>query len=108
MIQRSVVTAKAIFPPRVMAPGSGETELEWVQASGRGVVQSFTVVPQRPPQADYNICLIDLEEGPRLMSRLVGVDHQEIAIGLAVEAVIEGEGDDAVLLFRPSNAGGAS
>jgi uncharacterized OB-fold protein len=102
MIQRSASTGKAVFPPRVMAPGSGETDLEWVEASGRGVIHSFTIVSQRPPRSDYNLCLIDLEEGPRLMSRVLDIPNDQVAIGLAVEAVIADSGEEAVLMFRPA------
>jgi uncharacterized protein len=108
MIQRCVATGAAIFPPRVMAPRSGETDLEWVPAGGRGVVYSFTIVAQKPPRQDYNICLIDLEEGPRLMSRLVEIDNHEISIGMAVQALLVREGDEPVLVFRPLIPAGAA
>lgn len=101
MIQRSAATGVAVFPPRIMAPRSGEIDLEWTPASGRGVVHSFTVVAQKPPREDYNICLIDLEEGPRLMSRLIQIDNKEISIGMVVEALIGQEADAPVVLFKP-------
>jgi uncharacterized OB-fold protein len=104
MIQRSAAAKATVFPPRVMAPGSGETDLEWIPASGRGVVHSFTVVGQKPPAEDYNICLIDLEEGPRLMSRVVGLGAEALAIGLKVEALVDPQGEEPVLLFRPVKA----
>lgn len=104
MIQRRRVSEEAVFPPRLMAPGDGATDLEWVSATGRATVHSFTVVARKPPLDGYNICLVDLEEGPRLMSRLVDIANDDIAIGLAVEAVIDRDGDAPVLLFRPAAA----
>lgn len=101
MIQRSAATSLAVFPPRVMAPGDGAQDLDWVEASGRGTVHSFTVVAQKPPSPGYNICLIDLAEGPRVMARLVEVDQAAIAIGMSVESVVETDGDTPVLAFRP-------
>jgi uncharacterized OB-fold protein len=101
MIQRSRSTGEAVFPPRVMVPGRGEQDLEWVAASGFGIVHSFTVIPQSGAQTDENICLIDLDEGPRLMSRLIDVDSAAISIGQRVESVITSHEDGPFLLFRP-------
>jgi uncharacterized OB-fold protein len=101
MIQRSRSTGDAVFPPRVMVPGQGMEDLEWGAASGLGNVYSFTLIPQSGAQTDANICLIDLDEGPRLMSRLIDIDSTVIAIGLRVEAVITPHEDGPFLLFRP-------
>src|SRR5690554_6014318 len=76
MIQRSRSTGKFVFYPRVAIPGSGETDLEWVQASGRGTVYSITV--NRGKAGSYNVALIDLEEGVRMMSTVQGVESLPI------------------------------
>lgn len=101
MIQRSRSTGGYVFYPRVAEPGTGATDLEWVEASGRGTVHSYTVVAQKASTPDYNIVLVDLEEGPRLMSRLIGIDNAQIEMDMAVEAVIERDGETPVLLFKP-------
>lgn len=103
MIQRSRDTGKYVFYPRVLAPGTGESDLEWVEASGRGTVYSTTVVRQRPEKGgDYNVALIDLDEGPRMMSRVEGIDPEEVTIGMAVQArVAEIDGEPAVV-FDPA------
>ncbi len=49
MIQRSASTGVHVFHPRVAAPRTGESDLEWVEASGRGTVYASTVVRVRPP-----------------------------------------------------------
>ena len=68
MIQRSKSSGNYVHYPRVMEPGTGAADLEWVEASGKGVVYATTVNRQRPEKGgDYNICLIDLAEGPRMM-----------------------------------------
>lgn len=77
------------FPPRATAPGSGGEEISWIEASGRGIVYSATTVYRKPPDANYNVALIDLAEGPRLMSRVEGIDPAEVRIGMAVIARIE-------------------
>lgn len=101
MIQRSRGTGEAVFYPRALAPGTGARDLEWVEASGRGVVYSTTVVRKRPPTPSYNVALIDLAEGPRLMSRVEGIDAEAVTIGMAVRARIIEEEGAPVLVFEP-------
>lgn len=101
-IQRSRQTGRHIFYPRVAEPLTGSTDLEWVEASGRGTVYSTTVVRQKPPTPNYNLALIDLEEGPRLMSRVDGVAPEQVKIGMAVKAKIVREGDQPLLVFEPA------
>lgn len=102
MIQRSRSTGRYVFYPRVAEPETGSPDLEWVQASGRGVVYSTTVVRQKPPTPSYNVALIDLAEGVRLMSRVEGIAPEEVRIGMAVKAKIVGENDSALLVFEPA------
>lgn len=102
MIQRSAGSGVYVFYPRAIAPGSGAADLEWVEASGEATVYSTTVVRQRPEKGgDYNVALIELKEGPRLMSRVVGVPPDAVTIGMAVRAKIGEIGDRAALLFEP-------
>lgn len=103
MLQRSRQTGAYVFYPRVAQPGTGDTDLEWVEASGRGVVYSTTVVRQRPPTPNYNVALIDLAEGVRMMSRVEGVAPEEVRIGMAVQAKVNvADPDAAVLVFEPA------
>lgn len=102
MLQRSRQSGAYVFYPRVAEPGSGRTDLEWVQASGRGVVYSTTVVRQRPPTPHYNVALIDLAEGVRMMSRVEGVEPDAVTIGQAVQAkIVRDASDVAVVIFEP-------
>lgn len=103
MIQRSKSTGVHVFYPRLAVPGSGESDLEWVEASGTGAVYSTTVVRNRPEKGgDYNVALIDLAEGPRLMSRVVGIDPTEVRIGMKVRAVIDELDGAPQVLFAPA------
>ena len=101
MIQRSTGSGRHVFPPRVAEPGSGARDLEWVEAAGTGTVHSVTVVPQRPPAEPTNVALVDLDEGPRLMTRIEGADASSLRIGMRVRARIVDEGDARVLVFAP-------
>jgi uncharacterized protein len=103
MIQRSRSTGAYVFYPRVAAPGSGEADLEWVEASGTGEVYSTTVVRNRPEKGgDYNVALIELAEGPRMMSRVVGIDPAEVKIGMKVRALVDELDGAPQVLFQPA------
>lgn len=99
MIQRSRSTGEHVFYPRVAAPG-GEQDLEWVEASGQGSVHAITV--NRSRDGAYNVALIDLAEGPRMMSRVEGVES--LPIGAPVRARIAGTAEEPVVVFDPAAA----
>lgn len=101
-IQRSRATGRYIFYPRVAEPVTGSTDLDWVEASGLGVVYSTTVIRQKPPTPSYNLALIDLAEGPRMMSRVVGIPPEQVRIGMTVKARIIRENDQALVVFEPA------
>src|SRR5258708_2525087 len=69
------------FYPRVVCPHCGGRDLTWKSASGKGTVYSSTTVRGSDSEGDYNVSLIDLEEGPRMMSRVVAQPGTSIAIG---------------------------
>lgn len=101
MIQKSRSTAKHTFYPRVAIPGTGESDLEWVAASGRGTVYAITV--NRSKDSSYNIAIVELDEGPRMMSRIDGVET--VAIGTKVTAKIVDLKDGPAVVFEPAAKG---
>jgi uncharacterized protein len=94
-IQRSRSTGQYVFYPRVAAPASGAADLEWVDASGFGVVYAITV--NRGKEGAYNVALVQLDEGPRLMTRIDGVET--VPIGTKVKARIVTIGDGPAVVF---------
>ena len=102
MIQRSASSGAYVFYPRVAEPVTGAMDLTWVKASGKGTVYSATVIRPRAPAQAYNVCLIDLEEGPRMMSRVDGLAADAVQIGMPVTARIVQEGDKPLVVFFPS------
>jgi len=102
MLLRSRASGRYMFHPRVAEPLTGSTDLEWVAASGRGVVYSTSVMRERPPAENYNLALIDLEEGPRMMSRVEGVAPEAVKIGMRVKAKIIDENGHPLLVFNPA------
>jgi uncharacterized OB-fold protein len=94
-------------PPRALCPACLSSAVEWVRASGRGTVYSFTVTHQNqaPGFRDalpYVLAIVELAEGPRLMTNLVGCPVEAVHIGLAVEVVYDDVTPEITLAtFRP-------
>lgn len=87
-IQRCRACGRAVFYPRAVCPHCTSAELEWVDASGRGSVYSYTIIHRAPEEfraeAPYVVALVDLEEGARMMTRITGTEPGDMAIGLSV------------------------
>ena len=88
MLQRSRSSGRYVFYPRVAEPVTGARDLEWVPVSGFGTVHATTVVRVKPPQQPYNVVLVDLDEGPRMMSRVDNLPPEAVRIGMRVQARI--------------------
>ncbi len=76
-------SSQAIFYPRIVEPKTGE-ELRWELSQGLGTVYSTTVIYSRD-EKPYNVALIDVDEGYRMMSRVEGIDPEDIRIGMRVQ-----------------------
>ncbi len=77
------------YPPTPYCPKCLSEETEWQAISGRGTIYSYIVVHQRydPSFADdlpYNVSVVELEEGPRLVTNVVGIDNTELRVGMPV------------------------
>jgi uncharacterized protein len=90
--QYSTDDNRAVFFPRVIAPGSGSPNLEWRVSKGLGTVHATTVLHSRD-SAPYNIALIDVDEGFRMMSRVEDIDPMQVKIGMRVKVRMD-PGDD--------------
>ena len=102
-IQRCGQCNDSIFYPRMICPHCGSDDLQWYQPSGKGTVYSTTIVRNKPEKGgDYNVALIDLEEGPRMMSRVENIPPDQVKIGLAVSVSIKQTDDSALLVFVPA------
>lgn len=110
MLQRSRRTGEYFYYPRAFAKGAASGELEWVEVSGAGTVYSFTTVRRKAEQGgDYNIALVELTEGPRLLTRVQGIEPSAVKIGMKVKARIEKPSWDPkatrpVVVFYPDGA----
>jgi len=97
--------------PRGVCPGCLSTDLGWERLSGKGTLHTFTVVHRGqkgfPVPAPYVLAVVELAEGPRMMTTLVDVDPAAVKIGMPVEVHFRDVSDAIALpLFRP--AGGAA
>lgn len=100
-IQRCGHCGAAQFYPRVVCTRCGSTELGWFAPSGRGTVYSTTVVRRKAADGgDYNVALVDLAEGPRMMSQVVDVAPAAVRIGMPVTARVEA-GEVPRVVFSP-------
>ena len=107
MIQRSTSTGKSVLYPRLFIPGTGESDLEWIEASGRAIVYAASVV-LRPEKhgGDFSLVLVDLEEGPRMLARVEGIEPDAVKIGMSVVGRVERLREDPedaqpVVVFYP-------
>jgi len=110
-IQRCRSCGKAYFYPRPLCPHCSSTDVEWFTASGKATLYSY-VINQRPARgfedmAPYVIAVVQLEEGPRMMTNIVGVEPkpENLPLDMAVEVTFEKQDDDITLpLFKPAGA----
>ncbi len=85
---------RVIHYPREICPACMGADLEWRSASGRGEVYAYSVMhrPGNPLMADrvpYTVALVDLEEGARLMTNIVGCEPDSVEVGMAVQITWE-------------------
>ena len=103
LIQKCASCGACIHYPRLLCTHCGSDRLQTIEASGNGTVYSTSVIRRRPERGgDYNVALIDLDEGPRLMSRVEGVEPGAVTIGMKVEVRIATVDDAPLLVFRKS------
>jgi uncharacterized OB-fold protein len=97
---------RPVFYPREFCPQCGGFSLEWRPASGRGTVHTFTVDHKGHPAigggAPFVIALVELDEGVRVMTNVVGCEPAAVRVGLPVEVTWEPLSDGRQLpLFTP-------
>ena len=105
LVQRCRTCGHRQHYPRGLCTSCSSTDLEDTAASGRGVVYSFTAVHRAPHpafQPPYVVALVRLEEGPTLLTNIVGCAPEELACDMPVEVRWEELPDGRRLpLFAP-------
>ena len=96
------------YPISHVCPNCLSDGTEWVSLSGRGTVYSSIVFHQvyHPAFANdvpYNVSLIQLEEGPRMFSNVLGVPPSEVRVGTCVEVFFDPVSPEiSIPRFRPT------
>ncbi len=114
VLQRCLACRAYRHDPRPMCPECHSLDFEWAPASGRGTVYSYAIVHQLlhrfwADRVPYNVVLVELEEGIRIISNLVDCPNESIYIGMPVGVVFEDLPPELGLpLFRPLASAGAA
>ncbi len=94
-------------PLRARCPECNADALEWAPSTGRGTIYSFAIMHQvyDPSVADdvpYNLTVVELEEGVRFTSNVVGVANEDLEVGMPVQVTFEPSGEVVVPKFGPA------
>ena len=111
LLQRCKDTGKPYFPPRPFSPYTGSRDVEVFEASGKATLFSY-VINHRPAEgfedeAPYAIAVVELEEGPRMMTNIVGCQQtpEALELDMPLEVTFEKAADDiAIPKFKPAKS----
>lgn len=106
-LQRCGDCAEHVFYPRARCPSCGSPRLRWTTVSGRARLSSYVInhvpAPGFADDVPHIIAIVQLDEGPRMMTNLVNVppDPRALPLDLPLEVVFKSRGDHALPLFQP-------
>jgi hypothetical protein len=106
LLQRCADCGQHLWYPRYVCAHCHSVRLESIEASGRGIIYSFTLttrgILEYADCGPYVLALVELAEGPRMMTNIVEADPATLSIGQAVEVVFHDTGEQSALpRFRP-------
>jgi uncharacterized OB-fold protein len=109
LFQRCQNCHQAQLPPRGRCTNCLSNELRWEESSGHAHVVSWVVYhyPFHKGYADripYNVAVVELDEGPRLITNIVGIENDDIRMGMRLELTIEEEDGLSLARFRPATS----
>jgi uncharacterized OB-fold protein len=108
-LQRCTACQKSYFPPRPFCPVCGSRSVEVYSASGKAILYSY-VINQRPRPdmgtAPHSIAVVELAEGPRMMTNIVGCPQtpEALQLDMPLEVTFEDFGAVALPFFKPAGA----
>jgi uncharacterized protein len=108
LVKRCADCGRAHFYPRPFCPHCWSAEVTWEEVSGRATLYTWSVVhrndlPPFPQRVPYVAAVVDLEEGPRMMTNVVGCDPSALKIGMPLEVTFEERTDEVTVpVFRPA------
>ncbi|MGH7899772.1 MAG: Zn-ribbon domain-containing OB-fold protein [Candidatus Binatia bacterium] len=94
VLEKCAACGRVRFYPRALCPSCLSAEVEYLRASGRGKVYTFTVTHQNQApgfrdELPYVMAYVELDEGPRLLTNIVSTPPDDVKVGMAVEVVFE-------------------
>jgi uncharacterized OB-fold protein len=105
-LQRCAACRAWRHPPRYRCAACGSAESTWDLASGKGRVFSWTITHRAVDPAfepPYAIVVVELDEGPRLVGSLAGIEHSALRLDLPVVVALERASETiALVTFRPA------
>lgn len=110
LLQRCTKCGTLRHPPSPACANCLSEECEWLPASGRGTIYTFTIVRENRARGwdkmvPYVLAVIELEEGPRMLTNLVDIAPEAVAIGMPVVATFAAlDGTTKLPLFKPREA----
>jgi uncharacterized OB-fold protein len=109
MLRRCNACSASLHPATETCTECLSDDLTWSEASGRGTLHSFGLMHQNyhPAFTDklpYNLAVVELDEGPRFNSNVVGIENDALTVGMALEVIFEQYSDEISLpKFRPAS-----
>jgi uncharacterized OB-fold protein len=108
MLQRCASCGRKRLPGRERCVDCWSEDFEWSPASGRGTLYTFGIMHQQYHPAfasviPYNYAIVELEEGPRLVTNIVDCPNEDLRVDMPVTAVFDPVSDETTLVrFRPA------
>jgi uncharacterized protein len=108
MLQRCRECGIAYFYPRPICPECGSTDVEWFRASGRATLYSYVINHRPAPgfesEGPYAIAVVQLAEGPRMMTNITGIPNtpEDLVLDMELQVTFEPRGAVALPLFTPA------
>jgi uncharacterized OB-fold protein len=109
LLKRCNGCGAAHFYPRPFCPHCWSDDVEWFEASGRATLYTFSIVRRNdlPPfneRVPYVAAVVDLEEGPRMITNVIGCEFDAVEIGMALTVAFREDGDYSLPVFEPAPA----
>jgi uncharacterized protein len=109
MLQQCSACGVVMWSVKPRCDNCWSADIHWVQAKGKGTLYSFTLVhqvyhPAFAAEVPYNIAQVDLEEGVRIITNVVGCSNAELQIGMPLEVTFDNLTDEVTLpKFKPAS-----
>jgi len=109
VLQKCKGCMQRLFPPRANCPSCGSQTLAWESVSGDGVIYTYTIAYRSPhpvlaDQCPLAVAVVELAEGPRMITNIVGCDPSDVEIGMKVQVAFEAidDSDEVLPVFTPT------